>query len=351
MSDCSEKVAQCRMVNRSQSHRRRFYGLISGILLLVILALASLALGSRTIALRETFNALQNYNPQNDLHLIVRELRIPRTIVAVLAGLALGVAGAIMQAITRNPLAEPGLLGVNAGAAAAVVSGMVLFGLTSMQHYVWFAFIGAGLAGAIVFFLGQAHLSGTNPVRLVLAGAGLSIVLASVTGIIIVNSPLTVLDQVRHWSAGSVEGRGYDVAVILAVAVFIGLITAIILAGNLNAITLGRDMGEALGVNIRLTWIIACCAVMLLAGAATAAAGPVGFAGLVAPHIARMMTGPNYRWILPYSALFSAILLLGADVVGRIIAPPSEVAAGIIITLIGGPFFIFVVRKYRLNKL
>lgn len=351
MSDCSEKVAQCRMVNRSQCHRRRFYGLISGILLLVILALASLALGSRTIALRETFNALQNYNPQNDLHLIVRELRIPRTIVAVLAGLALGVAGAIMQAITRNPLAEPGLLGVNAGAAAAVVSGMVLFGLTSMQHYVWFAFIGAGLAGAIVFFLGQAHLSGTNPVRLVLAGAGLSIVLASVTGIIIVNSPLTVLDQVRHWSAGSVEGRGYDVAVILAVAVFIGLITAIILAGNLNAITLGRDMGEALGVNIRLTWIIACCAVMLLAGAATAAAGPVGFAGLVAPHIARMMTGPNYRWILPYSALFSAILLLGADVVGRIIAPPSEVAAGIIITLIGGPFFIFVVRKYRLNKL
>lgn len=351
MSDCSEKVAQCRMVNRSQWHRRRFYGLISGILLLVILVLASLALGSRTIALRETFNALQNYNPQNDLHLIVRELRIPRTIVAVLAGLALGVAGAIMQAITRNPLAEPGLLGVNAGAAAAVVSGMVLFGLTSMQHYVWFAFIGAGLAGAIVFSLGQAHLSGTNPVRLVLAGAGLSIVLASVTGIIIVNSPLTVLDQVRHWSAGSVEGRGYDVAIILAVAVFIGLTTAVILAGNLNAITLGRDMGEALGVNIRLTWIIACCAVMLLAGAATAAAGPVGFAGLVAPHIARMMTGPNYRWILPYSALFSAILLLGADVVGRIIAPPSEIAAGIIITLIGGPFFIFVVRKYRLNKL
>lgn len=351
MSDCSEKVAQCRMVNRSQWHRRRFYGLTSGILLLGILVLASLALGSRTIALRETFNALQNYNPQNDLHLIVRELRIPRTIVAVLAGLALGVAGAIMQAITRNPLAEPGLLGVNAGAAVAVVSGMVLFGLTSMQHYVWFAFIGAGLAGVTVFFLGQVHLSGSNPVRLVLAGAGLSIVLASVTGIIIVNSPLTVLDQVRHWSAGSVEGRGYDVVVILAVAVFIGLITAVILAGNLNAITLGRDMGEALGVNIRLTWITACCAVMLLAGAATAAAGPIGFAGLVAPHIARMMTGSNYRWILPYSALFSAILLLGADVVGRIIAPPSEIAAGIIIMLIGGPFFIFVVRKYRLNKL
>ncbi len=336
---------------RVSLRQRRMWGLCAGLLVLGIAVLASLALGSRSIPLGDTLQALWSPDIQNDQHLIIRELRIPRTIVAILAGLALGVAGAVMQAVTRNPLAEPGLLGINAGAAVAVILGIVAFNLTSMVQYVWFAFLGAGLAGVAVFILGRSNGTGTNPVRLVLAGAGVSVVLASVTGIIIINAPLAVFDQFRHWSAGSVEGRGYDVIAVLAISVVLGLIIAFSIAGKLNAIALGKELGAALGVNVYSTWLLSCLTVMLLAGAATAGAGPIGFVGLVAPHLARAIVGPNYRWILPYAALFAAILLLGADIIGRVIAAPSEVAAGIVSMLIGGPFFIFVVRRFRLSKL
>jgi iron complex transport system permease protein len=318
---------------------------------LLLVVFASLVLGSRSISLADTVQALWMPGIQNNEHLIIRELRVPRTIIAILVGLALGVAGAVMQAVTRNPLAEPGLLGINAGAAIAVILGIVAFNLTSVSQYVWFAFAGAGLAGVAVFFLGQERHAGTNPVRLVLAGAGISVVLASVTGILIINAPTSVLDQFRHWSAGSVEGRGYDVIAILAVSIAVGLIAAFSIAGRLNALALGKELGAALGVDVYRTWFLSCLSVMLLAGAATAGAGPIGFVGLVAPHLARIVVGPNYRWILPYSALFAAILLLGADIIGRVIAAPSEIAAGIVSMLLGGPFFIFVVRRFRLSKL
>ncbi|MBA8838924.1 iron complex transport system permease protein [Ochrobactrum sp. RH2CCR150] len=319
--------------------------------MLLLVVFASLVLGSRSISLADTVQALWMPGIQNNEHLIIRELRVPRTIIAILVGLALGVAGAVMQAVTRNPLAEPGLLGINAGAAVAVILGIVAFNLTSVSQYVWFAFAGAGLAGVAVFFLGQERHAGTNPVRLVLAGAGISVVLASVTGILIINAPTSVLDQFRHWSAGSVEGRGYDVIAILVVSIAAGLIAAFSIAGRLNALALGKELGAALGVDVYRTWFLSCLSVMLLAGAATAGAGPIGFVGLVAPHLARIVVGPNYRWILPYSALFAAILLLGADIIGRVIAAPSEVAAGIVSMLLGGPFFIFVVRRFRLSKL
>ncbi len=331
--------------------KRRIWGLGLGLSVLIIAVLASLALGSRPIPVSDTLQALWAPDWQNDQHLIVRKLRIPRTLVAILAGLGLGVAGAVMQAVTRNPLAEPGLLGINAGAAVAVILGIVAFDLTTMAQYVWFAFLGAGLAGVAVFLLGQAHGSGTNPVRLVLAGAGLSVVLASITGIIIINAPTAVFDQFRHWSAGSVEGRGYDVIIVLASGVALGLAAAFSISGRLNTIALGKELGAALGVDVHATWLLSCLAVMLLAGSATAGAGPIGFVGLVAPHLARAIVGPDYRWILPYSALFAAILLLGADIIGRVIAAPSEVAAGIVSMLIGGPFFIFIVRRFRLSRL
>lgn len=319
--------------------------------LLALAGLLSLGVGSRPIAPAEALAALFAHDAGNDLHLVVWELRLPRTLVAVLAGLGLGVAGAVMQAVTRNPLAEPGLLGINAGAAVAVVVGVAAFGLTAMIHYVWFAFAGAGFAGTAVFLLGRAHETGTNPVRLVLAGAGLSVMLGAVTGIVILNAPLAVLDDFRNWAAGSVEGRGFDVVAVLAVCVAAGLAVAFAIAGSLNAMALGIDLGRALGVDIRLSWFAACLSVMLLAGAATAGAGPIGFVGLVAPHVARLVAGPDYRWVLPFSALFSALLLLGADILGRVIAPPSEVAAGIVAALIGGPFFVGLVRRFRLAKL
>lgn len=330
---------------------RRCQGLLLGLLLLVVAVLASLVVGSRSIGVAQVFEALSAYDRLDDQHLIVRELRVPRTLVAILAGLALGLAGAIMQAVTRNPLAEPGLLGINAGAGVGVIVGVAVLGLSSMSGYVWCAFVGAGLAGVAVFMLGRAQETGTNPVRLVLAGAGLSVMLASVTGIIILNAPAQVFDQFRHWASGSLENRGFEAVGVLAMAVVPGAVTVLALAGSLNAMALGKDLGLALGVNVRLTWLLACLAVMLLAGAATAAAGPIGFVGLVAPHLARLLVGPDYRWILPYSALFAGVLLLGADVLGRVVAAPAEVAAGIVALLIGGPFFIALVRTFRLSKL
>lgn len=331
--------------------RKRYRGLTGGVALLLLMSVLSLTLGSRSIDLAQVLDALKHYDRHNDLHLIVREMRVPRTLVAILAGLALGVAGAIMQAVTRNPLAEPGLLGINAGAALAVIIGAVAFQVVTPLAYVWFAFIGAGLAGIAVFIIGQAHSSGNNPVRLVLAGAGLSIMLTSITGIFILNAPTEVFDQFRHWASGSLERSGLEAAAVLTVAVSLGCAVALLIVSNLNILALGKDLGLALGASPRSTWLLACLAVMLLAGAATAGAGPIAFVGLVAPHIARLLVGPDYRWILPYSGLYAAILLLGADVLGRVVVAPSEIAAGIVALLLGGPFFIAVVRKYRLSQL
>lgn len=343
-------IAALRTVAFNRHRRMRSSGLLTGLGVLGLVAVCSLLIGSRAIGLGEIADAFWSYDPQNNQHLVIRELRVPRTLVAILAGLALGVAGALMQAVTRNPLAEPGLLGINAGAALAVIIGVTLFKLVSIVEYVGFAFAGAGLAALAVFILGQAHETGTNPVRLVLAGAGLSVMLASITGILLLNAPFEVFDSFRRWSAGSVEGSSFQTLGVLALVAAVGLALAIAIVGNLNAMALGTDLGQALGVNLRATWLLACLAVMLLAGAATAAAGPIGFVGLVAPHLARRVVGPDYRWIVPYAGLIAAILLLGADVIGRVVAAPAEVAAGIIALLIGGPFFIVIVRKFRMSR-
>lgn len=328
----------------------RGWWLAAGGGVLVLLALASLAIGSRPIPLATALDALRAYDPGNDLHLIVRELRVPRLITAALAGAALGVAGAIMQAVTRNPLAEPGLLGINAGAAVAVVLGVTVFGLTRPLHYVWLAALGAGLAGSAVFLLERAHETGTNPIRLVLAGAGLSIVLGAITGIVAINAPATAFDDFRHWAAGSVEGASFEAVAVLAVCVVAGFLVALSVVGGLNALALGQELGQALGAAPQRIWLTACMAVMLLAGAATATAGPIGFVGLIAPHLSRALLGTDHRWILPGAALAAAVLLLGADLLGRVVAAPSEVAAGIVAALVGGPFFIMAVRRFRMSR-
>lgn len=327
----------------------RHYG--AGLALLALLALASLAIGSRPISPSQVLAALLDYDPTNDLHLILRELRVPRTLLAIFAGAALGLAGALMQAITRNPLAEPGLLGVNAGAAIAVVLGASAFGLTQMAHYVWFGFLGAGLAGVAVFLLGRAHETGTDPARLVLAGAAISVLLGAAASLVILNSRLEVLDLFRNWGSGALEGRGWRVALTMGGMLALGGALALALAPGLNALALGHDSGRALGLRPERVWALACLAVMILAGAATAAAGPIGFVGLVAPHIARALAGPDNRRVMPLSALFAASVLLGADIIGRVIAPPAEVAAGLVAAILGGPFFIHVVRRFRLARL
>lgn len=329
----------------------RWRWLALGLVVLAAGAFASLSIGARSTSAGETLAALGQFDPRQDGHLVVRELRLPRTLVAIMAGWALGIAGAVMQAMTRNPLAEPGLLGINAGAAVAVILGISLFHTSRVLDHAAFGAIGAGLAGVSVFALGRVRESGTSPIRLILAGAGLSVMLSSMTGVVILNGPLTSFDTFRTWSSGSIAGRGLDIAAMLAGFVVAGTAMAFGIASRLNAIALGEDLGRALGADLRATWIIACLSVMVLAGATTAAVGPIGFIGLVAPQLARMLAGTDHRWILPFSALLAAILLLVADIAGRIIAAPDEVAAGILASLLGGPFFIAVARRYRLSRL
>ncbi|QEW22302.1 Ferric enterobactin transport system permease protein FepD [Marinibacterium anthonyi] len=326
-------------------------GFAAGLAVLVVLALASLAIGSSPTPVGDVLRAFLAYDPTDNVHLIVRELRVPRSLLAITAGAGLGLAGAVMQAVTRNPLAEPGLLGVNAGAAMAVVLGASAFGLTAITQYVWFGFLGAGLAGVAVFLLGRAHDSGTDPVRLVLAGAGLSIVLGAAVSLVILNAALDVLEIFRTWGAGSLEGRGIAVARCMSVVLVLGGALALALSPSLNALALGQDTGRALGLDPQRIWALACFAVMLLAGGATATAGPIAFVGLVAPHIARAVAGADNRMVLPLSGLYAAALLLGADIVGRLVVAPDELSAGIVATMLGGPFFIHVVRRVRLARL
>lgn len=331
---------------------RRSAGIwLAGLPVLFLLSLASLAIGSRAVPLPELWRALTAFDPGNDLHLVLRELRLPRTALALGAGAALGLAGAVMQAVTRNPLAEPGLLGVNSGAAMAVVLGASAFGLTQITQYVWFGFVGAGLAGVAVFILGRAHGSGTDPVRLVLAGAGLSVLLGAATGFVILNSGLDVLDIFRNWGSGTLEGRGMAVALVMWAALVLGGGLALALARDLNALSMGVEIGRALGLRPGPVWALSCLSVMILAGAATASAGPIAFIGLVAPHLARALSGPDNRSLLPLSAIIGAGILTAADILGRIVAPPAELAAGIVAAILGGPFFIHVARRFRLVRL
>ncbi|MGO3885624.1 MAG: FecCD family ABC transporter permease [Mycetocola sp.] len=335
---------------RAAATRRRL-GLVVGGVVLVVLVLVSLAVGSREIPLSHVIDALVAPSASNDDHLVVRELRIPRTILAVLTGAALGVAGTIMQALTRNPLADPGLLGVNAGAAVAVAVGIGVFGVTAITGYVWFALVGAALSSGVVYVLGRAHDAGTNPIRLVLAGAGLSVVLGSVTDVLLINGTESSFDDYRNWATGSLQGRGYEVLPVIAIATGVGLLLAATIARSLDQAALGLELSTALGMNNRRTWLIAIIAIVTLAGTATAAAGPIGFVGLAAPHIARLIVGPAHRWLLPSSMLIAAIVMLAADVLGRVVVAPGEIGAGIMTAIIGAPFFIALVRRRRVAQL
>lgn len=326
-------------------------GLLLGSLALILLLVVSFAIGSRPIPWQEVLRAFTAFDATDDRHVIVQSLRVPRGVLAIMAGGSLGLAGAVMQSVTRNPLAEPGLLGVNAGAAMAVVLGSIAFGLTSVSEYIWFSMLGAGLSGGTVFLLGRAQDSGTDPVRLVLAGAGLSMLLGALTTLLMLNADLEVLDLFRNWGTGTLDGRGADATMVAGLSLLVGGALVFLVAPALDALAMGQDIGRTLGLDPRRIWALACLSVMVLAGGATAAAGPIAFVGLVAPHLARRIVGPRNTTVLPLSALFAAVMLLAADILGRVVAAPEEVAAGIIAALLGGPFFIQVVRRYRLVQL
>ncbi|GAB2804927.1 FecCD family ABC transporter permease [Lentzea nigeriaca] len=332
--------------------RRRRIGLVSLVVLLAVAAVLSLVIGARSLTPAEVWQGLFG-DPGTDqrlteITLIVQTLRVPRTVLAIVAGLALGVAGALIQGHTRNPIADTGLLGVNSGASFAVVLAVYLLGLQNPIQYLWFAFIGAAGAGVLVFGLSSLGRGSGNPLTLALAGQGVTVFLAAMTTAVALSDKQT-LDVLRYWNAGSVQGVGWDVIVVAAIFVAAGLILALLNLPTINLLNLGDDVARGLGVNIAAGRTIGVVAVTLLAGAATAACGPIAFLGLMVAHVARWFTGPDYRWLVPYAGLLGAGVLLVGDIAGRLVVRPAELQAGIVIAIIGAPFFAALVwlGKFR----
>ncbi|MFT4082265.1 MAG: iron ABC transporter permease [Nocardioides sp.] len=327
-----------------RARRHPVVGLVVVLVALAITAVLSLAVGARSIAPGTVLHVL--FSPDgSDASTVIHQLRVPRTMVALGAGLCLGAAGALMQGHTRNPLAEPGLLGVSSGASLAVVLGITLLHVTSPAGYAWFALVGAGAAAVAVFAIGSGR-RGPDAVSLVLAGAAVSALLSAFTQAVILRDEQT-LDAYRFWAVGSVAGRDMDVFWQVLPFMVVGLVVALFNTRALNLLQLGEETAVSLGIHPLVHRIVGVAAVMLLTGAATAACGPIGFVGLVVPHVARALAGVDYRWVLPYSALIGALLLLAADIIGRVIARPAEVQVGIVMALVGGPVFIYIVRHIR----
>ncbi|GAA3954897.1 iron ABC transporter permease [Gordonia caeni] len=316
---------------------------------LVALCVASIAVGSglgpHDLSYSTVIDALLNRDTVDGELVKLVDNRVTRTVLGLIVGLALGAAGALTQGHTRNPLADPGLLGINAGAACAVVIGVFVFGSAGPLMNTVSALIGAGLASLAVFAL--ANLSGGTPLTLVLAGTGLSAFLMAITSAIVLSDGAS-LDVWRTWNVGALAGRGTEVLWTALPFIVAGLILALAGGWFLNLLSLGDDMATALGGRIWLIRLTGIGTITLLAGAATAACGPIVFLGLVVPHLARPITGPDYRWVVPYSALIGAVLLVACDVLGRVLARPGEVPAGVMLAVVGGPALMLMVRRRRL---
>jgi iron complex transport system permease protein len=315
-----------------------------------LVGLLSLAVGSRSIPLATVIDALTSPDPTAQDHAAVRELRVPRTLIGLMVGVALGLTGALLQGLTRNPLADPAILGISAGAALAAACAVLLLGVASVYGYVWFAFAGAAAAGAAVYAIGSLGRGGTGPVKLALAGAGVTALLTSFTSLILLVD-LATLNVLRFWLVGSLAGRDGSVALQVMPLIGVGVVVALACGRSLNALALGDDAARSLGVRLGRARAVVGLSAVGLAGAATAAAGPIAFVSLAVPHVARAITGPDYRWILAYSAVLGPLLLVGADVLGRVIAPSGEIQVGVVTVLIGAPFFVALVRRRKVAQL
>jgi len=311
---------------------------------LALLTLLSLALGAQALSPAQLVHALSHPLRDDPAQRIVIGLRLPRTVVALVAGAALGLAGAVMQGVTRNPLADPGLLGVNAGASLAVVTAIGVFGITTASGYIWFAFGGAAIAAGVVYAIGVLGPGGATPVKLALAGAALTATLTSIVTLVLL-AHLDVFQQYRFWQVGSVSGRSlHDVGVVAPFAAA-GALLAIIGGRMLDVLALGDDAARGLGLNVPLARALCAVAVVLLAGTATSIAGPIVFVGLVATHAARPITGHDHRRLIALAGLIGAGLLVASDLIGRFIAPPGELEAGVVIAIIGAPVMIALIRR------
>ncbi|MBQ1444937.1 MAG: iron ABC transporter permease [Renibacterium sp.] len=339
-------------VDSGKSRSRKLAVLLILAVSLLLVALASVAIGARGIALGTVFEALGHLDqigkpgvdPSGDWAVV--QTRVPRTVAGILVGACLGLAGTAMQGVARNPLADPGILGVNAGAALSVIVAVVLFGVGTASGYVWFAFVGAAAAAVVVYAVASLGREGATPVKLALAGAAISAGLASLLQALLITNQ-GALNAFRNWQVGSVAGKNWDQVLAVLPFMLVGIGIVVFTGRWLNGLALGDDLARGLGQNPALARGVTAVGIVLLCGAATALAGPVGFIGLVVPHLLRALIGTDYRWLLPYSVLTAPIILVSADVVGRVILLPGEVAAGVISVFVGAPVFIWLVRKRK----
>ncbi len=321
----------------------RVLGLVLALVVLALVMGLSLVVGAERIPLSQLWTALTS-DADPHVHAVLWELRIPRTVTALVVGPALGVCGALIQAYTRNPLADPGILGVNAGAALAITLAIGLAGMTSPQSYVWFAIAGALVGTLLVYAAGSAGPGRPTPEKLTLAGVAIAAVLGGITQVLTLKNP-QVFAGTLVWSIGSVGGRSLELVGTLAPFIVIGLVLAMAVAHPLNALSLGEDLGRALGAKVGSTRAVTIVGVTLLAGTATAIAGPIGFVGLMVPHAVRWFTGPDQRWIMPFTAVASAILLIASDIVGRVVLPTGELQVGLVTAFVGAPVLIVLARR------
>ena len=323
--------------------------LLTSFVLLVVSVFASLVLGSRMIGFNEVMDGLFHQDIDSYGANIVRK-RISRTVFSLFCGVALGVSGALMQAVTRNPIADPSILGVNTGASLFVVCGIALLNISSANQYIWLALIGAAITATFVFAIGSMGRSGATPIKLVLAGAATSAALSSlVVAIMIPRSH--VMDQFRFWQVGSVGSGTWNGIATFLPFLIVGIFIAILAAPGLNALALGDDVATGLGVRTGILRLIAALGAVLLCGSATALAGPIGFVGLLSTHVMRLILGPDLRFVIPMSAISGAIILTVSDISGRLIGSPGELEVGVVTAFLGAPLLIILAMKSKVSSL
>ncbi|WJR65074.1 iron ABC transporter permease [Neorhizobium sp. CSC1952] len=332
----------------ARSSRTRSLWLAGMVALLALLCGLSVTVGTREVDWADILAALAGQI--DSIGQAAVNVRIPRTLLAVLAGAALGLAGALMQGVTRNPLADPGILGVNMGASLAVVVAVAWFGITSADAYIWTAILGAGCAAVFVYTIGSLGRGGATPLKLALAGAATSVAFSSMV-IAVVLPRADIAGGIRSWQVGGVGGATFERILPVLPFLAVGFAISLLSARKLNSLALGDELAAGLGERVALARAVAAFGAILLCGATTAVCGPIGFLGLIVPHLCRLLVGVDHRWLLPFSALGGACLLLTADIVGRIVARPAELDVGIVTALVGAPFFIWIVRRQRVREL
>lgn len=333
---------------QARSRRTLLLGLTGVFVLLLIVSATSVVLGARPVDLGVAIDAIREFQAGNGAHQVIMG-RVLRLFAGLLVGAALGAAGALMQGVTRNPLADPGMLGVNGGAALSMACAISILGVTSAIGYVWFAFGGAALVAVIVYLVGSRGRGGVTPVKLALAGAAVSAMMTSATTAILLSDAATY-DQFRFWTVGSLTGRRLEPVLQIAPFLLVGMIIALGLGRALNTLALGDELARAQGQRVGAVRAGVAVSAILLCGGATAIAGPIWFVGLLVPHLARQLTGPDHRWLVPYSMLLAPALLLLSDVLGRLVAPPGELQVGIVASFVGAPLLILFLRRHRLPE-